>query len=363
MGSKGRPAYVPTVDLGKFVYCWFIVYFHFYLKDPARFGGGKYAVEFFVLAAGVFFFQKLDKKADSPAKAICRRFFRFFPWALTGYVFALLVIRLAIDHASLRQVVKLLSGDVWEILLVKMNGMNNGQGLLNSPAWTLSSMLLAETLLILCFGFCRKASVGVLLPASLILGFGYWGVTDRLGVSNWLGLVTFGTFRVWLIYCCAYYCFQLCVRLRRVPFNRRGALALTALEIFCHLTAVLVMLHEKPSRYWQWCALLFFFTAAAIEMSGRSLLDAALQKCARLTRFLGAVSMSVYLVHWPVIRYFQYLYPDTGAFYAHVGAATLAISLCALGHYFVTTGLIRLWRAAAPKLAAVFIRSKNTCGV
>ncbi len=41
-----------SIDLMKFVYAWFIVYYHFYFADHAHFISGRYAVEFFLLAAG-----------------------------------------------------------------------------------------------------------------------------------------------------------------------------------------------------------------------------------------------------------------------------------------------------------------------
>lgn len=360
MMKKPDRSLVLTADLWKFVYSWFIVYFHFYLSTSLHFPGGKFGVEFFLLVAGVFFFRHLDREtAEIPPRYLIHRFMRFFPWALTGFIFAFLVIRLYVNGTtSFHKLADCFSTDIWEILLVKMNGINNNTGLLNSPAWTLSSMLLVEIVLVGCYSSCRKTFVNVLLPLSLIIGFGCWRHLKSAGSSEWIGFTTFGTLRTWLIYGCAYYCYHLSSRLRRIDFSRRGRFLLTALETLCHIFAIWAMLRQD-TRNWQWCVLLAFFIAVAITMSGHSLWNTALQKCSRMIRFLGSLSLSVYLVHWPVIRFFRTVYPDNDAQYAHVAVVTGAIFVCALAHYFITTGLIHICRLAKPKLAAVFVKTPD----
>lgn len=356
MKRKDGKQFVWSADLWKFIYSWFVVYFHFYISTSRHFPGGKFGVEFFLLAAGVFFFRHLDRDTFEPGPYLGRRFLRFFPWALTGFIFAFAVIRLYIGGVpSLKALANDLSGDIWEILLVKMNGMNDGSGLLNSPAWTLSSMLLVEIVMTGCYHTWRRSFVNVLLPLSLIVGFGFWQHLESAGTSSWIGFTAFGTFRTWLVYGCAYYCYRLSETLRRIDFNRRGEILLTALETLCHIFAIFVMLH-RLSKNWQWCVLLAFFAAVAIAMSGHSLWNEALGRFSRAIRFLGALSLSVYLAHWPVIRFFQTVYPDTDALYAHVAVVTGGILAGALGHYFITAGLIRLCRTVKPKLTALLVR-------
>ncbi len=100
--------------------------------------------------------------------------------------------------------------------------------------------------------------------------------------------------------------------------------------------------------------LLAFFAATAISLSGHSLWERALQRISRFTDWLGKISFSVYLVHWPVLQYFGARYPDTDVLYAHVGAVTAAVVYTAVGHCFVTTGLLRVWRKSVPGLKEAF---------
>lgn len=344
-----------TIDLWKFIYCWFIVFFHFYNDPRIHFIGGRYSVDFFLLTAGLFFFQGLEKNPDMPPhKRIAKRFWRLFPWSLTAFIFTFIVIRVVINGASAVTLIKGMSSYIWEVLLVKMNGLNQGSALLNVPAWTISSMLLTEIVMVGLFATHKKTFIHVILPVTLILGFGFWCNYGATSMPDWTGFTAFGTLRAWLVYGCAYYCLRAGEYLRDVNFNRRGELCLTVLETLCHVFAVAAMLFTA-SKYFLWCTLAAFFVAIAISMSGHSLWNRALRKLSGLTGRLGAFSLSIYLTHWPVRRYFEYLYPDSGERYSRVFLFIAAVLICSLAHCFITDGLIKLWRKNRQKIGAWFI--------
>ena len=349
--------HILAADLGKYFYCWFIVFYHYYnyyVTGQDLLPGGKFGVEYFLLAAGVFFFRHLDRHPDeTPGAYIGHRFARLFPWALTAFVFAFAVIRLYINRTfAPRDLATSLARDIWEVLLVKANGMNHGKGLLNSPAWTISSMFLVEIVMVGCFTTCKKPFLRVLLPMSLMAGFGYWRHVEVAGATTWIGFTTFGTLRVWLVYGCAWYCYRLSEALRRRRFGRRGQVLLTGAETLCHVLAIWMML-RFDTRYFQWCALLVFFIAVAIATSGHSLWNDLVGKCPRAARSLGTLSLSVYLVHWPVIKLFRKLWPAGVSVAAMIGA----VLVCSLVHCMLTECLIRLCRRLKPRLTEKLIKS------
>lgn len=346
------------IDLWKFVYAWFIVFYHFYSGIGDYFHSGYYCVDFFLIAAGVFFFRGLEKDPEAPPqKHIFKRFWRFFPWSFTAFIFAFVVIRVVINGSPVRALITALSKDIWEILLVKMNGMNDNVGLVNSPAWTLSSMFLVEIVMVGLFRY-RRAFVHVIVPVSLIVGFGYWCHIDDAASPLWNGFTTFAVVRTWLAYCGAYYCLRLSEYLRDADLNRRGELALTALETLCYAFAIVAVLFVE-ARYYQWCTILAFFIAIAISLSGHSLWNRALQKASGVTKFLGAFSLSIYLIHRPVTRYFEMLYPDPEVLYTHVAMVVAVILVCSLAHFVLVSGLIRLWEKNRKKIGSWFITPKS----
>lgn len=357
MEALSRPQRNVMIDLGRFVYCWAVVFYHIYNGTGIHFITGRYGVEFFLLVAGVFFFRHLERDQDeTPGQYIGRRFARLFPWSLPAFIFGFIVLRVVINGSDGKTLIQALSSDIWEALLVKMNGMNQDRALLIAPMWTISSMFLAEIVLVGCYRTGRKTFLNVLLPTGLIVGFGYWAMTDKGAVEDWIGFTTFGTLRALLVYGCGYYCLKLGQYLKTLDLTRLAEVLLTVLETMCHVFALLVMTHYD-TRAWQRCVLLAFFVAVAIELSGHSLWNKALQKCAPVAGWLGAFSLSIYLIHRPVTRYFEkVLYPGLDNYYAHLLPLVAAIVVCSLVHYFLVTGLIKFWRKKGGKIKALVLR-------
>lgn len=69
-----------NIDLMKFLYSWCIVFYHFYSSTGLHFVSGYYAVEFYLLAAGIFFFQAWERSEnESPPRK------NIFTSALCGF--------------------------------------------------------------------------------------------------------------------------------------------------------------------------------------------------------------------------------------------------------------------------------------
>lgn len=347
-----------NIDFLKFLYSLAIVFYHFYSETSLHFISGRYAVEFFLITAGIFFFKTWRRNEDPPPPHIYiyKRYTRFMPWTTTAFIFTFILRRVVIAGNTPRQLINYLSRDIWEVLLIKMNGMNNGSMLLNSPAWTVSAMLLVEIVMIGCLFCNKKVFMNVIIPISIIVGFGFWRQLSSAEQEKWIGFTTFGVFRAWLVYCCAWPCLRLSEYIHAIDFKPLGKVALTVVETLCVVFTFLVMTH-KATRYWQWCTLLAFVILIAIALSGHSLWSRVLEKAYRFVKFLGAFSLSIYLSHLPVLKYFEYIYPDTGVLYAHVGQYTIVVIISALAHYFITTGLIKFWRSYGAKIKDLFINA------
>lgn len=347
-----------NIDLMKFLYSWIIVFYHFYSSTKLHFVSGRYAVEFYLLAAGVFFFQAWERSENEPPqKYIYKRFMRFLPWSTTAFIFTFVVGRVITAANTPRQLIYyLFTRDIWEVLLISMNGITKGKAPLNGPAWTMSAMLLVEIVLLGCLYCNKKAVINVVIPASLITGFGFWCNTSSIAVMSWVGFTTFGVLRAWLNYGCAYYCLKLSGYLRDVDFNMLGRLVLTIIETLCHCFAVLAILYTE-SRHWHLCMLLALMIALSIALSGHSLWGGMLEKISGPVKYLGAFSLSIYLMHRPISRYFEYIYPKNSELYAHVAPYVAAVLAGSLAHYLITTGLIRFWRLHGMKIKAAFLKN------
>lgn len=243
------------------------------------------------------------------------------------------------------------ASDIWEILLVKWNGMNNNAFLLNGPAWTLSAMLIAGFFVWSLLYYHKEKFIHFLIPVSLIAGFGYWMHLPSANTEEWIGFTTFGTFRTWLIFCLSVYCVPLGKKLGSICFNKAGKLLLTAAEVLIHLFALTVMVF-RAERYYQWLVTLLFVVSIAIAVSGHSYIAKCLERV-KFVQLLGELSMSVYLVHTPVIRLFRHLYDMRAWSYGQLLPLLAAVFGCAVLHYYGTKWLVK----AASKLKSA-IRQK-----
>ena len=340
----------------KFLYSFIIVYFHFFHQTNEHFLSGRYGVDFYLLVAGLFLFAKYEKQLcndgrslEKPYSFLIKRFARFFPWAFAGFIFAAIVCRGFINPvASFGKLMDHFSGDIWEILLIKMNGLNNNKSLLNGPAWTLSSMLIAQFFIWSCLYYYKEKFTNLVMPLTVIVGLGIWRFLDHTAVKNWIGFTTFGTFRAWIVICLGYYSLKYSQKLMRIRFNTLGKTLLTIVELLCHVFAIWVIMN-RDSRNYQWCCILAFMIATSIELSGNSLMNDFLNRSSFVT-FLGKLSMCIYLAHETVLKLWRYFYPEPDVLYSHVLSFTAAVIIVSVLMYYAVTYGIKLYRILSKKI-------------
>lgn len=333
------------LDFFKFLYAWIIVLFHLTAKSQIHCVGGFYGVDFFLLVAGLFFFQSYEKQCAAnrlitPGQYLKKRFLRFFPWSMTAFLFAFVAWRIVLEPVhSVGDVADAFSSDIWEILMVKWCGINEGGNLLNGPAWTLSAMCIVGFFLWSCLYYWKDKFLHLVMPLTLCLGYALWRHLESASFDAWVGFTAFGTLRAWLVMSLGYYALQLTKKLRQIRFNRWGKLLLTAFEIGAHVFILLVMF-RRSTRYYQWLCTLLFLLTTAIAVSGHSYLNTFLDKC-RFTGFLGELSFSVFLIHAP-LQAMYVRWHDVSA-WSRPQLDYLALVLAAaVAHLFVTKAVLRL---------------------
>lgn len=346
------------IQLFKFVYSCVIVLYHLASNTAIHFKGGYCGVEYFLLTAGLFLFLSFERGEElgrqrTPGQYLAKRFCRFFPWSFTAFLFSVFVRRVLISPTtSIVAWVDYFASDIWEILMVKWNGMNNNVHLLNGPAWTLSAMLIVGFLIWSFLYYYKKHFVNLILPITLLLGFGYWMHLPSADTEKWIGFTTFGTFRTWLIFCLSAYCVPIGKKLAKIPFNKAGKILLTVAEVLIHAFALVVMI-ARAERYYQWLLTLLFMISIAIAMSGHSYIAKVLENV-KLVDWLGDLSMSVYLVHTPVIWLFRHYYDTQSWAYRELLPVFVAVLGTAVIHYCVTKWVIKsaskLWPVIKVKL-------------
>lgn len=298
-----------TIDAMKFVMALVIAFYHFYMQTHKHLIGGIYAVEFFFLAASLFFFAKLERETSKPALNpqngspyiyiyIRKRFVRFFPWTFSAFLFYILVnggFPLKINAADY------FAPRLGEIFLIGMNGFVSKKSLLNDPTWSLSSMLIVE--FIFCYLWTRhkKVLTEFIVPISIVVGLGLWINLKSNALSSWIGFTCFGNLRAWVVYCAGYLSYLLAKRIKQISFNLRGRIAVTIVEIAGYLAAIAIMMW-RCNVYYQWTCTAIMAVSLAISYSRVSLLEQILSGkwISSVCGYLGKLSFSVYLLHWGI---------------------------------------------------------------
>ncbi len=314
LGSKGEPEKNYDLDFFKLYYSFIIVGFHLYnsVSQPSNghLIGGNSAVSYYLLVSGMLLFASFDRREKigmlTPGRFFIHRYKRFFFAVAVAYLYAFILRRCIIGNMTLKKLPSYLASDIWEILLVKMNGMNNNNGFMNSPVWTISSIFLVGCVF-WCFLYTNKRLfLNLIVPLSLIIGFGVATHLESGSYPVWMGITTAGTLRAWNLMGLGYYCYALAAHIRDLKLSKVGRIAITVAELLCHAVA-LVCMENWNARNFRWTCELFFCIAAAIGFSGQSLVSEWLRHLP-FVRFLANFSLGVYLVHRPLLSLFEYCF-------------------------------------------------------
>ena len=368
---------IGSVDIYKFFFSWIICLYHFYnaVWPNPHFPSGEVVVELFVLVSGVFLFMGWERKkarclngggslgsdADtSPYTYLKRRFLRFLPYVVIGFVLAFGVRAwLFVQEGNpihLRQVLNWLSEDVWEILMVKMNGMNNDAALLNVPAWTVSAMLIAEFIIFSLLVNWEKVFTTLICPIVILFTYGYWRHLPKANHDIWIGYTTFGLLRVFALICLSWYCWQLVKRLQQTRFTKAGSVLLGISEWLLYAVSV-VLLMNFDSRYMRWVITMLFFLAVAISISGASFTLKVFPQ-SKLSRWMGEMSMGIYLTHYPIMRVFKHLWPNAREMFRYKFVYLAVVFAASVLFCELSKLLVKATALAVGKLKAVAVQTE-----
>ena len=169
------------IDVMRLGFAGIVMMHHFYSNGQKHFPGGGFGVEYFAILAGFLMFSAwerhqasglpLNKRQQYWLGYMKRRYVKFFWYCLVAFVIVFLTVRIWRDKVdSIAGVSDALSVDIWEIILIKMNGLNCGKGTLNAPAWTMNCMLLAEFFILGMLTFVGQKFLVFFMPLSVLLG-------------------------------------------------------------------------------------------------------------------------------------------------------------------------------------------------
>ena len=358
--KAARNGFMDVMRLG---FAGLLIMYHFYYSGQKHFPGGAFGVEFFTILAGFLMFsawdrhhvseQPLDERQRYWLGYMKKRYVRFFWYGLPAFIFTFLVIRIWRDNiCDIAGVSDMLSKDIWEVLLIKMNGLNRGNGVLNAPAWTMSCMLFSEFFILGMLTFAGKQFLAFLLPLSLIFCVGYWA-NNYTGMGECSAFFTIGMLRIYILTCLGIFSYWICKKMKATHFSRTGRWTLTILELLGYTICVLIMLHRK-GIYYQLCFSLTIMMIVAVSFSGKSFAGSILPANG-LTNFCAELSLNLYLSHWPIVAAFRHIFKDVDDLYRQKFIFLCCALAAALAYTYIMRGVFKLLPIIKEKLRSVML--------
>lgn len=363
MGNHGMPRN-GFIDITRLMFAVVIMLFHFYSDGEKHFPGGFLGVEYFMILSGFLFFAAYDQKhiAQLPAQKrgdyymsyIKKRWSRFFGYAFLPFVAAFVIGRIwRGEPGDAMGIIDYLSGDIWDMLLVKMSGINRGTSMLNSPTWTLSCLLIVEFFVLGMLSFWERPFLTFLMPCSVVFGVGYWMNLEIINYRVFLTLFTRGTLRVYLLTCFGIFSYWISQELRRYSFSNIGHWVLTALEIVGYTMCLLICLFRSDRNYWL-CFISIVTIILAISFSGKSFAGSMLPANG-FTNFCAELSLSLYLTHRPMLIIFQHFFKDVNDLYRQKFVFLYCALAVALAYTYIMRGVFKMLPIVKEKLKSVLL--------
>lgn len=352
------------IDMMRLVFALLITIYHFYSNGEEHFPGGRFGVEFFMILAGFLLLASWENRHISTLPIeerqsywinyMKKRYSHFFCFTLAAFIAAFVIMR--IWHQQIYDIAGIcdnLSGDIWEAMLVKMNGLNKGTAMINTPTWTLSCMLFVEFFILGMLTFCKRPFLAFLMPLSVIFGTGYWMNLESIDIRLFHTFFTFGMLRVYLLMCFGIFSHQISQKIKLISFSKTGRSLLTVAELTGY-TICLLICFFRDSRNYQFCFILIATFVVGISFSLKSFAGSILP-ANNFTSFCAEFSFSLYLIHYPILRIFKYTYEEVSDLYRQKFVFFFLVLSVTLIYMFFMRGVLKTLPVVKQKLKSVIL--------
>ena len=366
--------YSGELDVWKLLFALLIVVHHSrYLpggEGQSWFLGGSIGVEFFFLVSGFLMLGSVEKArsmaggehlAAQTGSFMRRKVGAFLPYMLFAFAVSLTAAVIA-QRSGMLGFLQLFLHSLPELFVISWSGVNTG--ILNAPTWYLSVMVLSMLILFpLAVRYGRIFTSGVCpLLALFIMGYLYQKYGQFRAPDEWDGLFYKGMLRGFAEIALGIFCAEVLRWIRGVRFTAFSRLLLTA--VACG-SFIAVIVYSNGETWWdkdvQW--LLLMAISVIIVGGNLSLFSGIWNRCMWLSKWLGKLSLMLYLNHFYWFRILsmydlQIPYPKM----------LMVYMVCSLASALVCWGCVdclrAIWKRYGKIFRKLFVHEEETaiCG-
>ena len=359
--SKGRNG---EIDFLRFVFAMIIVVFHFNdIYSLGHFKAGAIGVEFFFLLSGVLMAKKAESLYKSAACVPRSNNIPELTWSFLkakvgtfyGYFIAcalinLIVRRIILNGWSFLEICRAIIYDIPSFFMINMAGFSVYGGGVEATTWYLSVMILAFAILFPILLYNYEWAAKIILPIFAIFALGYMYMTcGRIReIDRTVGIFRGGMLRGLAEMSLGVLAWEISKKIKSIRFTAFSEWVLVLVKILSYAGIIVFgcsSLDKKNDIF----AILLCTCGIALSFSevGKTLPDSA------LSRWLGKISLPVYLIHVVVARISGTIFGYDVE--THVIVLTLICSIVAAIVVMYATDAVMSW---LKKHKNIFVRTE-----
>ncbi len=303
-----------VIGFWKFVFCIIILIFHvgieqkYYKIGTILFRYGSIGVEFFFLVTGYLFAKGVVKelKEDKSKNSIGKDTFNFilkklktlFPYILVAFIIDF-ILQIIIGKMSTKQYIF----TIFDVTLLSMFGFKRKTALIGQ-SWYISTMLISMALLYPQIKKYKENYFYLIAPLTILFVSGIlFHYSNSLRTPEmWLGFTYKGTIRGYLEICIGTVIYSVTQKFKQINFNNLGKILLTLIELFGFVSTIL-MSNFYPNTSYDYILLILLSVSILIAFSEKTIEFNLFNN--KIFYFLERLSLPIYLLHHPIIKFFD----------------------------------------------------------
>ena len=283
------------IEFERFIFCLLVMLHHYGGMSPA----GYLGVDFFFILSGFLLMKNYEREngnrissVDSAWKYTISRYFRIIPHFVFTYILSIIILFVLGYNAPIGSY---FVNGLWELLM--LSGFGIPINLVIGPGWYCSSLLIAGFIVYLLLCYNKNLFIKFVTPVSAMLVFS-WLWNSFGNINRWTqydSFISTGTLRGFVEIGIGCLCFCVCKYIKEKYINNKYFSFWVPVIQILALSFVLFIILRKGSSYYDFFCVIIFAISIILAFTEIGWLNKVCNNF--LFRFLGKISMSVFLNH------------------------------------------------------------------